>query len=109
MSFGDSVSYKRFNEIKFDDVVGKLLKKKRFSHKSKYRALVSAWSQVVGPEISEMTRIVGYEHGKLKVGVASSVLLHELKGFMKHTILEELQKTQGAEDVSDIFFLASEN
>ena len=109
MSFEDSVSYGNTSARKFGDVLKRLLKTKRFYEKSKFGALSEAWRQVVGEEIAEQTKIVSYQHGSLKVEVDSSVLLHELSGFMEDTILQELQQTSGAEDVVDLRFCLGSN
>ncbi|MFW6044643.1 MAG: DUF721 domain-containing protein [Planctomycetota bacterium] len=113
MSFGDTVSYQgseRGNAREYGEVLKKLLKSKRFFQKNKYGALSKAWKDVVGDEIAGCTKIVSYEHGCLRVEVMSSVLLQELSGFMKESILQELQQHQGGEDVCEIrFCMGSEN
>ncbi len=108
MSFGDSVSFSQTNIKQFDQVAEKVIKKKKFNCKGKYGKLLEAWKNVVGPEIYENTRLISYSHGKLKVGVISPILLHELKSFMRQTIREELKNTVGGEDIVDVFFMASE-
>lgn len=108
MSFGDSVSFRKTNTKKFDQVAENVLRKKKFNCKGKYGELLEAWKNVVGPEIYENTRLISYNHGKLKVGVISPILLHELKSFMQQAISEELKNTVGGEDIVDVFFMASE-
>ncbi len=106
MSFDDTIIYGKVRTKKFGAVLKKIKREKNFNCKNKSRALFGAWKSVVGEEISKATRIVSYEHGKLMVCVDSPALLHELKGFMCNAILEELKKTDGAEDVMEITFLA---
>ena len=105
MSFGDSIDYKCWKGKKIGDVAQKLIKKKKFYKKGKYGAIKKAWKKAVGDEIYEATHIHSWENGKIKIRVKSPVLMHELKGFMKHTILEELKRTDGGEDVKDIIFM----
>ncbi len=86
------------------DLIRSLLKRKRFYEKNKYGALMDAWSELVGEAISERTRITGYRSGVLQVDVYSSVLLQELTGFLKHSLLEGLQATEAGRDIADIRF-----
>lgn len=110
MSYSDSVSYEDTPGQEFGNVLKEVLKKKRFYQKSKYGALSKAWKEVVGDEVASETKIVAYKHGRLRVEVNSSVLFQELSGFMKDSILEELQEMSGGQDVSDIrFCLGSES
>lgn len=109
MSFDDSVTYGDSSARKFGAVLKKLLKTKRFYEKSKYGALSEAWRKVVGEEIASSTKIVSHQHGVVRVEVDSSVLLQELSGFMKQTILQELQQTSGGEDVAEIRFCLGSN
>lgn len=110
MSFGDSVTFGDISARKFGDVLERLLKEKRFYEKSKFGALSGAWREVVGDEIAARTKIVSYQHGRLRVEVDSSILLQELSGFMEHTILGELQQKSGGKDVAEIrFCLGSDN
>ncbi len=105
MIFGDSVNYSEVKGKKAASIVLRLVRKKKF-YNSKYGALLAAWKEVVGPEIYKTTKIMSYREGKLKIGVSSPVLLHELKGFMRQSILEELKRTDGGQDIEDIVFLA---
>jgi len=106
MSFEDSVDFGGVSVRKFGDVAEGILREKKYYNKGRYGALRRAWQEVVGAEISAATRIIAYEHGKVKVSVDSPVLLHSLKGFMRHSILEELNNTDGGESVKEIFFMA---
>ena len=104
MSFGDTVQYDARETGHFGDALHRVLKAKRFYEKSRFGALVDAWAEAVGDEVAARTRIASYRHGILKVEVASSVLLHELSGFMKSAVLAALKKTSGGRDVTDIRF-----
>ncbi|MFP4028293.1 MAG: DUF721 domain-containing protein [Candidatus Brocadiia bacterium] len=104
MTFGDTVRYSRSSARGFGAVLSRVLKQKRFYQKGRYSAVSRAWEEVAGPEIASRTRIASYEDGKLRVEVESSVLLQELSGFMRETILEELRRTSGGEDVAEVRF-----
>jgi len=106
MSFGDKIDYGNVKIKKFGSVFEKIVRKKKFLSRNKYRALLNAWEKVVGSEIYEATQIKAYEKGKLKICVDSPVLLHELKGFMKENILIELKYAYKDGDVYDIVFMA---
>ena len=88
----------------FGDVLTKLLKAKRFYQKSRYGPLVAAWEEAVGNEIASRTKISAYEHGHLTVEVDAPVLLHELSGFMRSALLEQLKRTRGSEDIVELRF-----
>lgn len=104
MTNSDSVSFGKTPGKQFGNVLKKLLKEKRFYQKSKYGALSNAWEEVVGEELASQTKIVAFKHGRVRVEVKSSVLMQELSGFMKDSILQELQQTSGGQDVSEIRF-----
>lgn len=106
MSFGDSVEYRQPYTKEFGNVLSRLLKQKRFYQKSKYGALARAWTKAAGEEISSCTKISSFRHGRLRINVNSSIMLQELSGFRKQSLLNRLQETEGGEDVIDLqFFL----
>lgn len=43
--------------------------------------LKGVWRRVVGPDLADQTRLLGFRQGVLTVGVASSALLWELQQF----------------------------
>jgi len=104
VSFGDTVHYYAPKARPFGDALHRVLKAKRFYEKSRFGALADAWAEAVGDEVAARTRIASYRHGILKVEVASSVLLHELSGFMKSAVLAALKECSGGRDVADIRF-----
>ena len=89
---------------RFGDVLRNLLKAKRFYHKGRFGLLGEAWSEIAGPELASRTRVGSYEHGRLTVEVDSSVVMHELAGFMKHLLLEQLQQRPAGRDVAELRF-----
>ena len=86
------------------DVLKALLRRKKFLQKGKYPALTEAWSELVGQGIAARTRIRSFSEGKLTIEVTSSVLLHELSGFMKQQLLAGMQATKGGKDVAELRF-----
>jgi len=88
----------------FGHVLKEVLREKRFYQKARYGRLAQAWENVIGEEISRLTRITGYSNGRLVIEVASSALLQELSGFMKPLLLEKLRTEQGAQDVVSLEF-----
>jgi len=89
---------------RFGDLLGGVIKAKRFCGKTKYSALTAAWQGIVGEEIASRTRIVNFEHGRVTVEVTDSTLQHELGGFMRAVLLEQLQRTPGGQDVAELRF-----
>jgi len=62
------------------------------------------WQEVVGPEVSEQTRIGSYRRGVLEILVNNSSLLQELAAFRKETLIEELRKRLSATAIRDVKF-----
>ncbi len=104
MSQGDSVHFGAVSTRRLGEVLKRLLKSKRFYQRRKYGALVGAWQCTAGEEIAAHCRIAAFEHGRLLVEVDEPILLHELAGFMRSTVLSELQGTPGGEDVAELRF-----
>jgi len=86
------------------DVLKALLRRKRFLQKGKYSALTTAWVELVGEAVAARTRIRSFQEGKLTVEVTSSVLLHELNGFMKQQLLSGLRACDAGRDVAELRF-----
>ena len=90
--------------VPIGQVLRRLLKRKRFYQKRKYRGLVAAWTEVVDEFTAEHTRISGYAEGTVTVDVDSSVLLQELSAFMKHDLLQRMQQEDSGRDVAALRF-----
>lgn len=84
----------------FGDVAKALLRRKAFTEKGRYGALVEAWRGLVGEGVAEHTRVQAFKGGKLVVEVDSPTLLHELNGFMKESLLRGLQESKAGRDIS---------
>ncbi len=80
------------------------MREKTFYQKGKYSALHNAWNDLVGGGLAERTRIRSFGGGELVIEVDSSVLLHELNGFMKEGLLRELQCTKAGRDIASLRF-----
>ena len=84
----------------FGDVARALLRRKAFTEKGRYGALVKAWRGLVGDGVAEHTRVKAFKGGRLVVEVDSPTLLHELNGFMKEGLLRGLQATRAGKGLS---------
>jgi predicted nucleic acid-binding Zn ribbon protein len=86
------------------DVLKALLRRKRFLQKGKYSGLTEAWAALVGEAVASRTRIRSFQEGRVTIEVTSSVLLHELNGFMKPQLLSGMRQSRGGRDVADLRF-----
>lgn len=96
-SFGESAE-------PIGELIKALMRKKKFREKGKYPGLTRAWSELVGEGIAGHTKVREFSEGELVVEVDSSVLLHELNGFMKQRLLAGLQERNEARDVARLRF-----
>jgi predicted nucleic acid-binding Zn ribbon protein len=85
-------------------IARRLLRSKKFREKGKYGALSRAWAELVGAELAARTRVASLKNGTLAVEVDSSVLLHELDGFMKQELLTQFRAVEAGRDVARISF-----
>jgi predicted nucleic acid-binding Zn ribbon protein len=86
------------------DVLKALLRQKRFLQKGKYSGLTKTWTALVGEAIASRTRIRSFQEGRVVIEVNSSVLLHELNGYMKPQLLAALQASKGGRDAAELRF-----
>ena len=83
------------NKAKTETSLGEALK--TFLHGSglgtllKHSHIIKTWQQIVGPEISAHTRLVGFQRGRVEIAVDSSALRNELE-FSRQRILSQLQQ-----------------
>jgi len=104
MSDYGAAAFGRLEAKAFGEVLGGVLRRKRFYEKTKFGGLVDAWRDVVGEALAEQTSISSYAHGLLKVEVDSSVLLQELAGFLTPVLLQQMRSTKAGRDVAGIRF-----
>jgi len=86
------------------DAVQSFLRSRGLDILIKYPDVVSAWERVVGPDLAEHTRVVGFKRGVLEVSVDSSALMNEI-GFSRATLLRALQGEIRKPFVSGIAFV----
>ncbi len=103
MGAGDAGAGRR-NEKCFGDVMKKLVRRKRVRERSRYGAVVKAWREAVGEDIAEVTRVADVDEGTLVVEVESPVMMQELSGYLKPTLLQEIRNTDGGRDVYELRF-----
>ena len=65
--------------------------------------LIHAWDQALGPPISQNARPFAIKGSLLLVHVSSSAWMHQLR-FLKHDLLEALNRVLGDDRISDIKF-----
>ena len=90
------------NVRSFGEVARVLLRRMKFQHKGRHTALTQAWRELVGEVIAGKTRVQSFRDGRLVVEVASSALLHEMKGFMMETLLDGLHQAEAGRDVAEL-------
>jgi len=86
------------------DILRELVARRGFSRLRSQEQLEEVWSAVIGQPGCHYTRVGPMRRGVLEVLVANSVLLQELAGFQKHTLLAKLQEKLGPKAVRDIQF-----
>ena len=85
-------------------ILSRFLKKKGLNRVLAQQKLRSDWQQAVGPQLAPHTRLAGFIGSTLRVEVDSAVYLHELSGYMKDSILKQLESSAGGIPVKDIIF-----
>lgn len=86
------------------DIVERVLQGAAFSLRMVDRETVAAWENVVGPEVSRHAHVVAFRGGTLHVEVDSAVWLHELGGFHKENILDDLRQQLRGRFIEDLAF-----
>jgi predicted nucleic acid-binding Zn ribbon protein len=66
--------------------------------------LERAWTNSVGSDFDEHTRVLGVKRGVLEIEVDSAVLLQELKGFHKQRLLQSLREKLPKEKIKELRF-----
>ncbi len=86
------------------DVLGKLFAARGWGRLSERLQLEEAWASAVEPHVVAMTRVVLIRRGVLEIEVRDSILLQELAGFQKRTILTKLQQRFPPKILRDLKF-----
>ncbi len=80
------------NPKKIGDVLGAYLERSGFNEVRNAQRMAGAWKASVPEKAYSGTRLVRIKDGVVHVGVTSSALMYELKGFYKQEILDRLRK-----------------
>jgi predicted nucleic acid-binding Zn ribbon protein len=86
------------------DILGELIARRGYAQRCGQQHLQDAWRKAVGEPGGKYTRVGALRCGVLEVLVTNSILLQELAGFHKHSLLEKLRKTLDSQEVRDIRF-----
>ena len=86
------------------DIVGELFARRGLARVRGQEYLQEAWENAAGQPTAKYTRVGALRHGMLEVLVSNSILLQELAGFHRQTLLAKLQETLGSREVRDIRF-----
>ncbi|MFP4063938.1 MAG: DUF721 domain-containing protein [Bacteroidales bacterium] len=94
---------RRTNERSLGEIIREVLKEHRLEGKVNEARVASAWSRVMGQNISRYTTAVYLNGSSLKVCLRSSVLRSELS-MGREKIVSMLNRELGGEVVSEIIF-----
>ena len=78
---------------KIGDILGAYLEKSGFNEVRSTQRMARAWKAAVPEKALRGTRLVRITDGIVHVGVTSSALMYELKGFYGQEILDRLRKS----------------
>jgi predicted nucleic acid-binding Zn ribbon protein len=94
---------RRKNTEFLGDVIQQFLKQRKLDKPLYEQRLLSAWPEVLGPNIQAYTSSLSIKNKILYVGISSSVLRHDLF-LTRQQIMESLNKHVGAEVIKEIVF-----
>lgn len=77
---------------KMTDLLPQVLARVSEVYKDRPDLVLSAWSEVVGPQLSKMTQAVSFTEGVLAVKVKNSSLLSLLSQYEKTRLLQNLRQ-----------------
>ena len=86
------------------DILSELVARRGLARTRGQEHLEQAWSNAAGQTAARYSRVGGLRRGVLEVLVANSVLLQELAGFQKETLLEKLQTELDSREVRALRF-----
>lgn len=89
-------------------ILGELVARRGFARLRGQQHLEDAWQTVIGEPGAKYTRVGPLRHGVLEILVANSVLLQELVGFQKQSLLRRLQEKISLNEIRDIRFRLDE-
>lgn len=94
---------RRKNTELLGDVIQQFLKQRKLDKPLYEQRLLSAWPEVLGPNIQSYTSSLSIKNKVLYVSISSSVLRHDLF-LSRQQIVESLNKHVGAEVIKEIVF-----
>lgn len=86
------------------EILFSVLKKKGMASKIEENTLFKLWPKAVGPQIASKTKPDSFKNGILFIKTVSSVWVQQLH-FVKHDILDKLNKLAGKQTIQEIRFL----
>lgn len=75
------------------DVLSSLIRRKGLVETSATEQLNAAWKQAAGPEIGSRSSVRKLRQGVLEVVVTNNVVLEQLRSYLHHSILQQLQSS----------------
>ena len=94
---------RRKNTEQLGDVIRQFLQQSRLSKPLNEQRMLSAWPEVLGPNIQAYTSHISIKNKVLYVTITSSVLRHDLF-LSREQIVESLNRQVGAEVINEIIF-----
>lgn len=88
-------------------IIEKLLRQKKMWQQYRQHSIVEQWAEIVGKEISAVTRAEKIVKGKLMVVAKDSTWVYHLT-MLKPKLLEQIIKNTGSKVVGDIYFQVGE-
>ena len=90
------------------EILGELVARRGFARVRGQQHLEDGWRTAIGEPGAKYTRVGAVRRGTLEVLVANSVLLQELAGFQKQSLLKRLREALGSDEVRDLRFRLDE-
>ena len=84
-----------------------LIRRKGLSETSATANLDATWKRTVGDEFGRHTKVRKVKAGVLEVVVTNSAVLEQLRGFLHHTLLAEIQSSLPESNIKSILYIRS--
>ena len=94
---------RRSNTTKISEVIQDYLSSLNIDKKLKERQIIHSWEEVLGKNISDVTRNLYIKNGVLYISLNSSIVRHELL-MLKTGLIKALNDKVGEEIIKDIRF-----
>ncbi len=86
------------------DVIPSVMSKISAHYQNRPEQVLASWSQVIGPELANMTQAISFHEGILKVRVNNSTLLSLLRQHERVRLLATLKKRLPHVEIKNIHF-----